>query len=432
MDRKIGLQAMLVCCSLAFVHAAQGQTYFYINGVAVLPAAPTDQDDVRLLLHGDLSNTASWVTGASAQVDGYTLSLTVNTQGDMGIDVLVPHTETVPAGMLAPGTYTVVIGGSGVLDSAPAQEHQFTVAGGEATACDSLIIASVEWAPFSDTTLLVHVFNPTSELFDYPGFVLLDANGDTLARETVDFFGIAQESWHVLAIQPGATVPEGPFTGTLELWTWFHAELSCTWNTTFDLCPPGPCAPLTAYIHNISGNPADGSFQYTVRHMGEVVATGLFVLTPDNQYDSDSLCLPPGNYLMEVVADQGPSGSQPRFGVSLGNAVQGPSAPVEFTTLSAVPFNFLAPCADGTQGVAERQPAALALACGNGMASVARSDGRALGDLRVYDGQGRMVFHVDEQGTSYQWATAGWPAGLYLVCVEGADHDRLAARWVVQ
>ncbi len=413
--------------------AGKGQTYFFIDQITVEPAAPTVLDPVHLSLSGNLSSSDAYVASAFASVTGSGIQVEVHAGSlGTGLPVLVPHTEIINLGQLAAGTYTITVVGSAVDDSAPAAQHSFTVAGGTATACDSLVLAGVSWAPFSDTALMVHVFNPTSQLFDYPGFVLLDANGDTLAKETVNFFGIGSESWHTLSMQPGAVVPDAPFTGTLELWTLFGQHLACSWTMTFNLCPPAPCAPLTAMIQNTGGALALGSFHYTIRHLGDLVATGTFELTDAAQYDSDSLCLPPGNYLMEVVPDQGPTGGQLQFGVGLGDAVQGPTAPLVFTTLSAVAFNFYVDCADGTQHVAEHHAGQLRVACGNGTASVERTDGKPLGYLQVVDAHGRLVARMEEQTGRHLFETSSWSRGLYVLQSIGMDHRALTARWVVE
>ncbi len=408
-------------------------TEYYVEQINVLPASPSDQDAVLLVISGYLANTQSFVSSATATVDGFNVSVTI-TAGNFGginIPVTVAHADTIALGTLPAGVYTISLSGTMILDSAPTAQHSFTVSGGAATACDSLVLAGISWSPFSDTALLVHVFNPTSALFDYPGFILLGTNGDTLAKETVNFFGIGQESWHTLAVQPGATIPQGPFNGTLELWTLFGQELACSWELSFNLCPPEPCAPLNVFIQNTGGGMTVGSFHYTVRQMGNEVGSGTFMLTQDAQYDSDSLCLPPGNYLMEVVPDQGPTGGQPSFGVSLGYEVQGPSTPLVFTTLSAVAFNFYAPCADGTQGIVMDDPASLVLYTGQGRASVRRTDGHALGKLLVFDAQGRIVLDAVEAGAQHEWSTAGWASGLYLLREQGLHGSLLTVRWVV-
>lgn len=431
MDQRSTLATLLVFATLALGPALQAQTYYYINAISVTPAAPTVQDAVQLVLDGDLSNSGSFVASATAAVSGTAVTLTVDAQSTGGLDVLVPHTQTITVGQLPAGTYTVTINGSAVLDSAPAAQHQFTVTGGAPTACDSLVLASISWAPFTDTALMVHVFNATSELFDYPAFVVLGNSGDTLAKETVNFFGIGQESWHLLTIRPGAVVPDGPFTGRLELWKLFNTVLACSWDRTFDLCPPGPCAPFNAMIENDGKSLVDGTFQYTIKHLGSVVANGAFTLNASTTYASDSLCLPPGHYMMEVVADQGLGNGEVRFGVGIGNVILGPTAYVVPTTLSAVGFDYYAPCANGPQAVAETRPAGMVVAQNAGFLTVARADGRPIGDLWVMDAQGRMVAHAVDHRGLHGLATAGWAHGLYLLRGEGTDGQVFTARVVI-
>jgi hypothetical protein len=56
--------------------------------------------------------------------------------------------------------------------------------------CDLIGITDVRYDAFSDTAILVQVVNNSPEIFSYPGFILFDTEGDTLAREQVNFFGI--------------------------------------------------------------------------------------------------------------------------------------------------------------------------------------------------------------------------------------------------
>ncbi len=54
--------------------------------------------------------------------------------------------------------------------------------------CDALNLVSVGYSPFTDTVIVVSVENNnTTEIFDYPGFVLIDSNGDTVAQEIVNY-----------------------------------------------------------------------------------------------------------------------------------------------------------------------------------------------------------------------------------------------------
>lgn len=432
MQRSTSLHLLLAVACVCLFSTVQAQTYFYVDEIAVTPADPTEQDNVQLQLIGNLSSTGSSVATATAQVNGFSVELTLVTQNTIGLDVLVPHTETIAVGTLAAGTYTVTVAGSGVDDLAPPGQHSFTVSGGNPPSCDSLIIASVSWSPFSDTAVLVHVFNPSLAAFDYPGFLLLDANGDTLARETVNFFSIGPDYWHTLTVHPGAVIPAGPFNGTMQLWTDLFSAMACNWELDLDLCPGDSCQTVLVDIGNFGGGLATGSFQYTVRENGSPVAQGSFTLTADQQYDQDTLCLPPGHYLMELVPQQEPTGGQLWFGISLNNEVAGPYAPVLWSTLDALDFNLYEQCIGTPQVITEIPTVGITVERSEDAVTLARTDGKALGDLMVFDAQGRAIATAEVRTDRFGFVTASWPSGLCIMRAIGADREVLTARWVVE
>ena len=111
---------------------AKGQTYYYVDQIVVAPASPTTADAIGITLNGSLSNTASFIMNTGFTIVGSTVQLNVNAAVDgIGLDVLVPHSETFNLGMLAAGTYTIVISGTATLDMAAGPEHH------EATVLDS-------------------------------------------------------------------------------------------------------------------------------------------------------------------------------------------------------------------------------------------------------------------------------------------------------
>ncbi len=407
------------------VHA---QTYFYLGEIAVMPAAPTDQDPVELQLMGNLSSTGSSITSATAELNGYTITLALVTQNTIGMDVIVPHTEFVALGLLSAGTYTVNITGAGVDDLAPSGQHEFTVSGG-AFPCDSLVLASLTWSPFTDTTLLVHIFNPTFTLFNYPNFVLLADNGDTLAKETINTFGIAQDNYNMLDIPAGTVMPQSPFNATLQLFS--SQQLACSWDLPVDLCPPGDCSPVVLELRNFSSGTATGSFQYNVRKSGTLVLSGFFELTDEQQYDEDTVCLAPGHYLMEVIPQQGPNGGQPYFGPRLTPMIQGAHAPVIWTALSDVAFSFYEQCIEIGQGISEPVEGILHIARSATSTEVYTSDGGALGKIRVFDAQGRVMATQVEVGSHHTFRTDAWSPGLYLLQARKTDGHVLTVRFVI-
>ena len=71
------------------------------------------------------------------------------------------------------------------------------------TNCDSLEINCCDFQLLgNDTISLSAQNNAQNEIFDYPGFLILANNGDTIAKETVNYFGIGSgEQTHYLLLQ---------------------------------------------------------------------------------------------------------------------------------------------------------------------------------------------------------------------------------------
>ncbi|MEO8086135.1 MAG: T9SS type A sorting domain-containing protein [Bacteroidota bacterium] len=93
-------------------------------------------------------------------------------------------------------------------------------------ACDSLLISCCTYDSLGPNTLTIYASNPSSVLFDYPGFVLLNATNDTIAKETVSYFGIGTGPQpHTLQIVAPLILP---FQGKLELFSLFYQSLDCT------------------------------------------------------------------------------------------------------------------------------------------------------------------------------------------------------------
>ena len=97
-------------------------------------------------------------------------------------------------------------------------------------ACDSLTINCCTHNTAGPNTVVLEVENASSVLFDYPGFIIFDTNMDTIAVETVNYFGIsANFQQHVMNLVAPMQLP---FTGTLNLYTLFYANLACSWPIT--------------------------------------------------------------------------------------------------------------------------------------------------------------------------------------------------------
>ncbi len=379
---------------LAFLFAAltgRAQTYFYLDQIMVQPANPTTADEVTLDLVGNLSDTGAEVQVLGVGIAGTQVDITLVATSAGGLAVLVPHTEPIGLSQLPAGTYTINFtdATTGLLDNAPAAQHTFTVSGPEYP-CEELTV-EVQWAYFSDTAVVVHVQHNTVEQFDYPNFILFDAQGDTLAKETVTYFGIAQDSWHTLRLMDGATPPVGSFNGRLELWTGFTSTLACAWEELFSLCPSTGCVTVYPSLANFGGAIPIGVFTYTISDEGGVVASGQFELTNDVQMDLDTLCLPPGAYRMAVSPQSPPTGGAPMFYVAGPGLTATETWPVVWSLPEDLNFLLLPYCVESPEGISDVESRVLHTATVPGGLWVRTLDGRPLGALRLVDAQGRLV-----------------------------------------
>ncbi len=414
----------ITTCLASFLLAstfAIGQTYFYVNSIVVVPANPTTQDDINIQLIGDLATTGTYVVNASASMVGGNITLTVNCAQNIGLDVLVPHTETIHIGMQQAGTWTIDLNGNGMGDFASLAQHSFIVTAGAGSACDSVIIDHVWWSAFSDTALEVHVFNNSIECFDYPGFVLLQG-ADTLAIQNVDFFCVPHEASHMLVPHPGATMPTGPFTGELHLWTGYYSDLACTFEISMeDLCPPPPCVSVQPFINNYGDALVNASFDWTITTSGNVVVqTGTFYVNGSVQNDNDTTCLPPGNYNL-TVAHNGVIGGQMNFGMSMGYNY-GPSTGAMFLLgdePDTLPFTFYEHCIAGSNGITERPSAAGIMAQTEGGQLMVRvGDGSIMGSYTLLDAMGKVLRTGTITGSAGSIPIDALAGGVYLFSSE--------------
>lgn len=409
---RTAVLSLLVACATSL----PAQTYYYIDAIEVQPEQPTTADDISINLVGGLSSSGAYVASSSASVAGNIVTISIVAADPGGLAVIVPHTETVSVGQLPAGTYTIDFNAVNSGDFAPEPQHTFVVGGGGGSSCDSLEIISVQYGAFSDTALVVHLYNGSTNIFSYPNFILLDADGDTLAAETTSSFGFVGESWHILTIHDGALLPTGPFEGTLQLWTLFTTELACEWNTTFDLCPPPPCSDLVPTLQNFGGGLVIGLFNWSITDTDAmVVASGQFQMTDTAQYDTSHVCLPPGTYSMTVTPLGDPTGGQPVFNVATEGFISGPSQAVTWIPPLPMPFSFYAPCADISEGLSEPAAGSIIARPFGDAVRVWRTDGDAIGPVSLFDAQGRLVARDSTSSSELILPLAGGTSGPLIL-----------------
>ena len=390
--RSTLLSLYMLTAATILTQDMQAQTYFYIGSISVAPAEPTTNDVITISLTGDLSSSGASIVSTSYMLMGSIVHITVNAEDAGGLGVLVPHTEEVVIDPLPEGSYAILVDGDFILDSAPENQHSFNVTGGND--CSTLTVGSIQWATFNDTSIVVNVTNTTSG-FDYPGFVLLDEGGDTLAVETVNLFAIGGESWHSLTIHPDAEFPAGPFTAQLHLWTDFYAELACTWILEEQLCPEDDCVTTFPYLINTGGGIALGDFEWTIFDANEAIAaSGTFILTKELPSVQEEVCLPVGAYTYSVTPMQEPTGGQLTMGIGgLEWSADVNQALPQVIPTAPLAFNLVPACFNGPNTLEEtpKQPLPFIVRSGYAGLEVLAIDGTKLGVVTLLDALGRVV-----------------------------------------
>ena len=136
---------------------------------------------------------------------------------------------------------------------------------GQQFSCDSVQISSIQLSTVNPTIEVV-VKNTNIDIISYPGFIMFNSNGDTLAKESVNYFGIGWTyQLHELNIINPINLP---LNGYLELHSLFYDTLVCTFPYTLDttlnsgiiianninVFPNPSTDDITIIVNNFNGN----------------------------------------------------------------------------------------------------------------------------------------------------------------------------------
>lgn len=313
----------------------------------------------------------------------------------------------------------------------PTMKHLFTFSlflistlANAQTACDSLDFVAIKYSPFTDSVIVVQVQNNNqNEIFDYPGFVLLDGNGDTLALETVNYFGIGSESVHSLVVRPGVHDPIDNFTGTLKLYSGFYETFECEWALDQSLCAESPCDSMVIGFQNWGGALVLGSFAWSVLDSsGTVLESGVLDMTVNEQYWFHGMCLEPGEYSYNLYALGEPSGGGPTMTVSSSTVYAAPtiSMPFDWFAGNVMPVPFYVHCAqeNSPNSIAEAKDESLLIQRDGEQLSLQSKT--AMIQIEVISADGKLVGTFNPNATRFNLPTQ-LTNGLYFFRVQTAN-----------
>ncbi|MCX6258507.1 MAG: PKD domain-containing protein [Bacteroidia bacterium] len=125
------MKTLRLSCVLLILFTSFGmsaQTYMDISTISVSPASPTTNDAIQIVTSGYLSNTNVVVNSAVITTSGTNVYISfVVTASGIGGPVVIPYNHTFNLAPLSAGTYQIIIQDQFVYDSAPAEQHVFTV-----------------------------------------------------------------------------------------------------------------------------------------------------------------------------------------------------------------------------------------------------------------------------------------------------------------
>jgi hypothetical protein len=293
--------------------------------------------------------------------------------------------------------------------------------------CGLITVTPPRYDALDPDLLVVMVENQSSELFSYPSFVLVNDQGDTLASEQVSTFGIGGgPEPRYMQVTPGVTLPTGPFDATLLLFSGFGDTLFCTWDFPgLTLCPPDSCVQAEIHLTN-TGVLTPFSAYWWVADVsdGTWVAQGIIDMDDVTATHFDTLCLPPGAYVLEFS----------------------PFSPIDSNYISGITWNSQFTMGTSTQLQQEGTPLDLAFtwyeACvdGSGTNSIEEQDavqpmvvmdrnnlriedplGRPLGDISVWSLDGRLIDRRSSSADRAELPLNDLPPGILLVRVAAPD-----------
>jgi hypothetical protein len=173
--------------------------------------------------------------------------------------------------------------------------------------CDLVYIDDICYDAFNDSFLIVQVTNNSGDIFSYPGFILYHPNGDTLAVETVNFFGIG--GTHAAALRIVSNTANEIDDGVLELWTGFYDSLACVFSVSESFCPDTGCHQFIFSLGNFGGALTQGDFSYSITGQnGNVLALESFFFNDTIQQFSDTVCLLNGDFTLGLATDNAAGG----------------------------------------------------------------------------------------------------------------------------
>jgi len=254
--------------------------------------------------------------------------------------------------------------------------------------------------------------------------------GDTVAKETVNYFGIGEYSIHSLVVRPGVQNPLENFVGALQLYTGFFSDFACEWQLNEPLCSTNECDSIILAFENWGGALVLGDFAWSLLDSTEsVVESGTFTMEAQGQHWEERFCLPKGMYNYTLIALGEPTGGGPTMTASASQLYAAPMIQQYFawfdndSSTLEIPLFMNCIGAQSPNGIGESKSESIKLVR-NGNSLSVRSE-KQMQQIELYAVDGKLIGTYTPK-SNLVLLSAELPHGLYFVRV------RRNQAWVTQ
>lgn len=299
----------------------------------------------------------------------------------------------------------------------------FALAGFSQVNCFNLVLDEVIRDPYDQNFITIHILNPEFETINYPGIRIYNALTDELiGEESVNFFGIANESVHMVPITIQVVQAE-IYNLRIEIWSGFYDTLECTYTDDFTLYPETFCTDSEIMVSLVGLEPGEDPFVLDISQNGESVFSDSFILDSENPmyYQEPGTCLGIGCYDVVLTTSDAVISST-GYILQEGGWYSGTeSIPFQAGDI-AIEFSFsIFECSTNNLIEPSINEFNIYPNPSNTVITIDWTENTNQSKLLIYDINGKLIQSIPVSGNRHQLNISNYSSGLYVAKIESSN-----------